>query len=34
VHGSDEIYLATETAIYHSTDNGAGFTVFQQLPPA
>lgn len=30
-HGSDEIYLATETAIYHSTDNGASFTVFQRL---
>jgi len=33
-HGSDEIYLATDTAIYHSTDNGGNFTVFQQLPPA
>jgi len=30
-HGSDEIYIATDTAIYHSTDNGVHFTVFQQL---
>ncbi|GAA5101670.1 hypothetical protein GCM10025762_00340 [Haloechinothrix salitolerans] len=30
-HGEDEIYIATDTAIYHSDDNGESFTVFQQL---
>ncbi|MPZ00524.1 MAG: exo-alpha-sialidase [Actinophytocola sp.] len=30
-HGEDEIYIATDAAIYHSEDNGETFTVFQQL---
>lgn len=30
-HGEDEIYIATDTAIYHSDDDGETFTVFQPL---
>jgi hypothetical protein len=30
-HGDAEIYIATEDAIHHSSDNGAAFTVFQRI---
>lgn len=30
-HGGSDVYVATEEAIYRSTDNGESFTVFQSL---
>lgn len=31
VHGDDEVYVATDAAIYHSTDGGESFGVFHEL---
>lgn len=30
-HGDSEVYVATDQAIYHSTDNGKSFTEYQSL---